>query len=195
MPNKEQCDRAYWDERRGSRTAPLHNRRPECLPCEDAAAYDALQAQWYADLKPAFPEECSYVDDIVFLVWSLSRLDRTEVELYTYIHQDCYDTHPDFPLGQPLAEKPKAFNALMWRFISVRKALDEALAAWDDLRANPLPHAPQPVLPVDPGPEPENQPAAETKQTHLPEIGFVFSTHPEPAHPEPAAIEKCERSP
>jgi hypothetical protein len=41
---------------------PLHNRRPEC--------------RFYAELKPAFPEERRYVDDIVFLV-------RTEVELYT----------------------------------------------------------------------------------------------------------------
>ena len=138
MPNKEQHDRAYWKERRGRRNSPLHNRRPECLPCEDADAYDALEARFYADLKPAFPEERCYVNEIVFLVWSLQRLDRTEVELYTYFHRYTDYTHAEFPLGQPLAENPKAFNALTWRCISVRKALKEAFAAFHDLRNNPI---------------------------------------------------------
>jgi hypothetical protein len=170
MPNKEQDDRAYWKDRCDGRRVRLNSRRPECLPSEDVAAYDALEAEFYADLKPAFPEERSYVDEIVFLVWSLRRLDRTEVELFTYLHQNAYHTHADFPLGQPLVENPKAFNALTWRAISVRKALKEAFAAFYDLRDNPLPPPPPPTPP---------------KQNDLPEIGFEFSTHTPPASAPP----------
>jgi hypothetical protein len=169
MPTKDQDDRAYWKDRCDGRRVRLNNRRPECLPSEDIAAYDALEAEFYADLKPAFPEERSYVDEIVFLVWSLRRLDRTEVELFTYLHQNATHTHADFPLGQPLVENPKAFNALMWRCISVRKALKEAFAAFYDLRANPLPPPPPPTPP---------------KQNDLSEIGFEFSTYIEPSGPE-----------
>ena len=115
--------------------------------------------------SPPSPRKRSYLDEIVFLVWSLRRLDRTEVELFTYLHQNAYHTHADFPLGQPLVENPKAFNALTWRAISVRKALKEAFAAFYDLRDNPIPRA-----------APAPPPATETKQTALPEIGFEFST-------------------
>jgi acylphosphatase len=174
MPNKKQDDNDYWKEKRADRpNAPKrrHGRRPECLPTEDADEYTAIETEFYASLNPVFPEERSFVDDIVYNIWMLRRLDRTEVELFTYVHENAGRTHPDFPLGQPLAEKPKAFNALMWRYISIRKALKEAFAGFRDLRENPFP------LPPPPPPPPA---VTEIIQTPSPEIGFEFSTHPAP---------------
>jgi len=182
MPTKEQCDAEWWVEKRERRpNAPkrLHGRRPECLPDEDAAIYSAIEAEFYASLKPSVPEERSYVDDIIYCSWMLRRLDRTQVELYTFVHEHALHTHPDFPLGQPIAENPQSFNAIMWRYISLRKALKEAFAGFRELRENPLPFPPAPEpLPT------------ETTQTPLREIGFDFSTRPEPPSepaPEPPA--------
>ena len=79
----------------------------------------------------------------------LRRLARTESELNTYVHNNCHHTHPDFALGQPAAEKPKAFNALQWRFVSTRKALREAFAALRDLRAHPVRDSVLPPADVD----------------------------------------------
>ncbi|MCU1238649.1 MAG: hypothetical protein JWP63_6616 [Candidatus Solibacter sp.] len=189
MPNKAQSDAEGWKEKRSRRPdspKSRHGRRPECLPTEDAKRYDAVEAEFYESLKPAFPEERCYVDDIVYCIWMLRRLDRTQVELYTYVHEHAGTIHPDFPLSQPLAENPRAFNALMWRYISLRKALKEAFAGFHDLRDNPFPLPPPP-------------PAAETIQTPLPEIGFEFSTHtPAPApdcEPVPAPLLRPEIRP
>jgi hypothetical protein len=64
----------------------------------------------------------------------------------------------------------------MWRCISVRRALKEAFAAFYDLRANPIPQAPQALPPAGPAPASESTPATKTNQNDLPEIGFEFST-------------------
>jgi len=164
MPTKKVDDANYWKARRGRfeipELPPSANRA--VLPSEDPAEYDALAAEYYARFASDRPEERGYIDDIIYCEWILRRLRRTEIELNTYVYEHASHTHPDYPMGQPAAERPKLFTALTWRMISTRKALRDAFAALRELRANPIPDAP-----------------TDTEETPLPEIGFV----PEPAPP------------
>ena len=151
MPNKKETDAEYWKSRRARLRTPAlpPHTDPAVLPSEDPAEYNGLAAAYYNRFKPTRPEERAYVDDIIYCEWMLRRLARTESELNTYIHNNCFHTHPDFALGQPAAEKPKAFNALQWRFVSTRKALREAFAALRDLRAHPVRDSVLPPAGVD----------------------------------------------
>jgi hypothetical protein len=112
------------------------------LPCEDRAAHDALVAAYYLRFRPTLPEERVYVDELIRCEWTLLRLRRTESELNSYVHQNCFNPDPDSPLGQPAAIDPKVFSSLQWRVNSVRKARKEALACLRDLRENPIPDSP-----------------------------------------------------
>jgi hypothetical protein len=166
--NKADHDANYWKERRAHYGTPdpeplLH---PSVLPSENLAEHQLLVAEYYASLNPTRPEECSFVDDIIYCEWILRRLARTETELLGYVHQHTGTTHADFPLGQPAAENAKLFTALQWRGISTRKALKEAIDGLRDLRLHPIPD-----------PEPAATPTIEDP---LPEIGFVLETHAEP---------------
>ncbi len=151
MPNKKELDAEYWKSRRERLRTPVlvPHTEPAVLPSEDAAAYAALAAAYYERFQPARPEERGYLDDIIYCEWILRRLTRTESELHTYVHNNCSHTHPDFPLGQPAAVQPKAFNALQWRFVSTRKALREAFAALRELRAHPIGDSILPPADVD----------------------------------------------
>jgi hypothetical protein len=151
MPNKKELDADYWKSRRARLRTPAlaPHSEPAVLPSEDAAEHAALTAAYYSRFNPTRPEERGYVDDIIYCEWILRRLTRTESELNTYVHNNCAHTHPDFPLGQPAAVKPKVFNALQWRFVSTRKALKEAFAALRDLRAQPIPDGVLPRGDVD----------------------------------------------
>jgi len=138
------------------------------LPCEDRAAHDALVSAYYHRFRPTLPEERVYVDELIRCEWTLIRLRRTESELNSYVHENCFDPDPDFPLGQPAAIDPKVFSSLQWRVNSIRKARKEALACLRDLRENPIPDSPptpqaaQPLrAPLDNTSEPvQNQPFA-----------------------------------
>ncbi len=136
------------------------------LPCEDRAAHDALVAAYYHRFRPTLPEERVYVDELIRCEWTLIRLRRTESELNSYIHENCFNPDPDFPLGQPAAIDPKVFSSLQWRVNSIRKARKEALTCLRDLRENPIPDpppAPQAAQPIRTPPyhasePPQNQP-------------------------------------
>jgi hypothetical protein len=151
------------------------------LPCEDAAAHEALVADYYARFRPTLPEERVYVDEIIRCEWMLRRLRRTESELNSYVHESCHQPDPDFPLGQPAAVDAKVFSSLQWRINSIRKARREALASLRDLRENPIPDSPPPPQPVEPAaPQPvppQNQP--------LPEKLASFSNPDPPPAPPP----------
>ena len=108
------------------------------LPCEDRSAHDALVAAYYLRFRPTLPEERVYVDELIRCEWTLQRLRRTESELSSYVHENCFNPDPDFPLGQPAAIDAKVFSSLQWRINSIRKARKEALACLRDLRENPI---------------------------------------------------------
>ena len=151
MPNKKEYDKEYWKSRRARLRTPAHSRpaEPAVLPSEDPVEYAALAADYYARFNPTRPEERGYIDDIIYCEWMLRRLTRTESELNTFVHESCFHTHPDFPLGQPAEQRPKAFNALQWRFVSTRKALKDAFAALRELRTHPIPDSVLPRADVD----------------------------------------------
>ena len=166
--NKADHDAQCWKERRArygiADPEPLLH--PSVLPSEDLADYELLVAEYYSSLNPTRPEECSFVDDIIYCEWILRRLARTETELLGFVHRHASTTHADFPLGQPAAQDAKLFTSLQWRAISTRKALKEAIEGLRDLRLHP-----------NPDPEP---PATPTIEDPLPEIGFVLETGSEP---------------
>jgi hypothetical protein len=114
-------------------------RQTALLPFEDRASYDALVADYYASFRPSRPEETLFVDEIIRAEWTLRRLRRTECELNSFVHQTCSQPHEDFPLGQPAFVNPKVFTALQWRINATRKARKDALAAFRELRDNPIP--------------------------------------------------------
>jgi hypothetical protein len=130
------------------------------LPCEDRAAHDALVADYYARFRPTLPEERVYVDEIVRCEWMLRRLRRTEAELNSYLHENSFSPDQDYPLGQPAAIDPKVFSSLQWRVNAIRKARKEAIACLRDLRENPIPDPPEPViaLPAPSVKPPQTQP-------------------------------------
>ena len=141
------------------------------LPCEDRAAHDALVASYYQRFRPTLPEVRVYVDELIRCEWTLLRLRRTESELNSYIHENCFHPDPGFPLGQPAAIDPKVFSSLQWRVNSIRKARKEALACLRDLRENPIPDPP-PAQPVGTPPSnasepPQNQPVPEQLASFL----------------------------
>jgi hypothetical protein len=183
MPTKLQDDTSYWRARQArlKTPAPKPSEYPAVLPSEDPADYALLVAQYYSRFNPTVPEERGYVDDIIYCEWILRRLVRTETELTTFVYLDCTHSHPDFPLGQPAAERAKLFTALQWRGISTRKALREALAGLRDIRLHPIKDSPPAPLP-----------ATETKQTDLSGIGFVLGTH---AAPPPQPVQSPEPQP
>jgi hypothetical protein len=181
MPNKADHDAQCWKERRARYGIPdpeplLH---PSVLPSENLADFELLVAEYYSSLNPTRPEECSFVDDIIYCEWILRRLARTETELLGFVHANADPTHAGYPLGQPAAQKAKLFTSLQWRAISNRKALKEAIEGLRDLRLRPIP---------DPEPPP-----TPTIEEPLPEIGFVLeppiSPHTEPAPTEPPSVE------
>jgi hypothetical protein len=171
MPTKLQDDTSYWRARQArlKTRAPKPSQYPAVLPSENPADYALLVAEYYARFNPTLPEERGYVDDIIYCEWILRRLVRTETELTTFVYLDCTHSHPDFPLGQPAAERAKLFTALQWRGISTRKALREAIAGLRDLRLHPIKASKPPVT--------------ETIQTPPPEIGFVLESPSEPPPP------------
>lgn len=175
--NKKEHDANWWKERRARLQLPEPQPLldPCVLPSENLADYERLVAEYYARFAPTRPEERGFIDDIVYCEWILRRLARTESELIRYAHNEASTPHPDYPLGQPAAQKPKLFTALEWRAISTRKALQDALEGLRDLRRHPVPDSlPDPVS------------ASPTIDGPLPETGFVpetSSTQPlPPAH-------------
>jgi hypothetical protein len=156
------------------------------LPCEDRAAHDALVAAYYQRFRPTLPEERVYVDEIIRCEWTLLRLRRTESELTSYVHENCFNPDPDFPLGQPAAVDSKVFSSLQWRVNSVRKARKEALACLRDLRENPIPDPP--VAPDAPQPvrtSPSNASEAAQNQPFPAQLASFSIPAPTPV-PDPA---------
>ena len=179
--NKADHDAQCWKERRARYgiADPEPLLLPSVLPSENLADYEFLVAEYYSSLNPTRPEECSFVDDIIYCEWILRRLARTETELLGFVHANADPTHAGYPLGQPAAQKAKLFTSLQWRAISTRKALKEAIDGLRELRLHPIP---------DPEPPP-----TPTIEEPLPEIGFVLeppiSPHTEPAPTEPPSVE------
>ena len=152
------------------------------LPCEDRAAHDALVASYYHRFTPTLPEERVYVDEIIRCEWTLLRLRRTESELNSYVHQNCFIPDPDSPLGQPAAIDAKVFSSLQWRVNSIRKARKEALACLRDLRENPITDPPPAALEAA---QPVRTPASENRPLPAQLASFSIPDLAPPPDPSP----------
>src|ERR1700680_1186704 len=58
------------------------NTRPQVTPGEEAAAPEALAADYHQQFQPATPLECFLVDSLVKADWQLRRLRRVEAQLW-----------------------------------------------------------------------------------------------------------------
>ena len=140
---------------------------------EDAAALEALTAEYYAHLQPVGPQESAWVDILIRDDWFLRRLAQADAQIFEYEMQTAYNLHKDCALGQAFAARSSTFSRLQRRIDATERSYQRAskeLAALQKKRLS----QPEP---------PSNQPVAVAPLPPSgPPIGFV----PQPPPPPPA---------
>src|ERR1019366_2789243 len=74
-----------------------------------------------------------------------------EAQLWAFDHKDAFPPDDQYPLGQPVGRKAKAFGQLQWRINCTRRASQRALQELKQLKAEAQ-AAPTPTPPVEPDP-------------------------------------------
>ena len=113
------------------------------LPSEKLADLEALIDAYYRHHRPASPDACAFVDDLVRCEWTLRRLDLAETQTWRYQNEDKYRDPEKFPLGMSVTLNPNSFSKLQYRIDATRRARDRALLALEKLQAKAAP-APAP---------------------------------------------------
>ena len=157
---------------------------------EDAAALDALTAEYYAHLQPVGPQEAVWVDTLIRDDWFLRRFAKTDAQIFEYELQTSYKLIEACPLGQAFDRASSTLSRLQRRIDATERSYQRAskeLAALQEKRLT----QPEP---------PSNQPVAEAAPPSAgPSIGFVpqplptpiqFPVPPTPAPPAPLEIVK-----
>ena len=145
------------------------------LPSEKLADLELLIEEYYQRHRPTTPEARALVDDLIYCEWLQRRLRAAETQLWAFDHQDSFEPHDKYPLGQTASHKSKAFGQLQWRFNCTRRASQRALQDLKELQAEA--QAAPPAL------QPPSLP--HSPQITSPQIGFVPAI-PTPAPPRPA---------
>ena len=70
------------------------------LPSEKLADLEQLIADYYRHHRPASPDACSFVDDLIYCEWTLRRMRLAETQMWQYQNQDRFDEKEEFPLGK-----------------------------------------------------------------------------------------------
>ena len=155
------------------------------LPSEKLADLELLIEEYYQRHRPASPEARALVDDLIYCEWLQRRLRAAETQLWAYDHQDSFEPHDKYPLGQTASHKSKAFGQLPWRFNCTRRASQRALQELKELQAEAqtAPASAPPVEAAPPALQPPSLP--HSPQITSPQIGFVPAI-PTPAPPRPA---------
>jgi hypothetical protein len=175
------------------------------LPSEKLADLEDLIDAYYRHHRPASPDACGFVDDLIRCEWTLRRLDRAETQMWRFQSEDTFGDPEKFPLGKAATYNPNSFSKLQYRIDATRRARDRALLALEKLQAKaaaaPVPGTDktdmsfrrslletrcQPCLsPVSPAPDPPT--LIPSPLTTFPRIGFVPPTTPDaPSQPVPA---------
>src|ERR1022692_1511108 len=130
------------------------------LPSEKLADLELLIEEYYQRPRPASPEARALVDDLIYCEWLQRRLRAAETQLWAYDHEDCFEPHDKYPLGQVASHKSKAFGQLQWRFNCTRRASQRALQELKELQAEAqaAPASAPPVEAAPPALQPPSKP-------------------------------------
>ena len=141
------------------------------IPSEHAQDLQDLIDRYYTHHRPATPELCAILDDLIACEWELRRLIASEAKMWRFHIDDLWHKDTEkHPMGNVAANNSKSWSTLQRRLDSTRRARDRALKALRDLATNPIP------VPEPPPAEAVNYAPKSTS----PEIGFVPQLLPEP---------------
>ena len=156
------------------------------LPTEKLADLELLIDEYYQHHHPTSPEARALVDDLIRCEWLQRRLHKAETQLWAFDNKDAWTPDNEYPLGQTVSRKSKAFGQLQWRINCTRRASQRALQDLKQLKAEAHQAAPAPARPVEAeSSELPPLPLPPSPNATSPQIGFVPST-PVPAPPQPA---------
>jgi hypothetical protein len=158
------------------------------IPGEEAAAFDTLVAEYYAQFQPATAAERDLVDTLVRNQWLIRRVYRIETDLWHRMLDDKIDAfRSPQPHGPPsIAFAFRHFDNELSRIQARLNALDRSYhRTLNQLRA--LAAARPAEIPAE-TPEPAAEPSPEPTESTAtsPQIGFVPSNPLEPAPPASA---------
>jgi len=144
------------------------------LPSEKLADLEQLIEDYYRHHRPASPDACSFVDDLIYCEWTLRRLRLAETQMWQYQNEDRFGEKEDFPLGKSGTCNSTSFSKLQYRLDATRRARQRALQALEKLKAEP-----------DTAPPDDPPSLAPSPQTTSSPIGFV---PPTPCQFQPEAV-------
>src|ERR1022692_1208833 len=157
------------------------------LPSEKLADLELLIDEYYQHHNPASPEARALLDDLIRCEWLQRRLHTAETQFWAFDNKDAWTPDNQYPLGQTVSRRSKAFGQLQWRINCTRRASQRALQDLKQLNAEAQ-SAPTPTPPVEPDPPAlQPPPLPPSPKATSPQIGFVPST-PIPADPTPNRI-------
>jgi hypothetical protein len=136
---------------------------------ENAAALEALAADYYHRFHPTTPELRMLVDTLIDAEWNLRRFRTVEAQLWEKEALSAYKPNQDVILAQAYWSGVDRFARLQRRVDTAHKNYRTALQDLQRLQAE------EAALPVDPDPDPAPQPgppAPSNQSVTLPN-GFV----------------------
>jgi hypothetical protein len=151
---------------------------------ENAAALEALAADYYQRFHPTTPEQRMLVDTLIDAEWNLRRFRTVEAQLWEKEALSAYKPNQDVILAQAYWSGVDRFARLQRRIDTAQKNYRTSLQELQRLQAEEV---------LDPAPAPAAEPAhaAPPNQPVKPPNGFVPPTTPEslialPSSPAPS---------
>src|ERR1035441_5288377 len=78
---------------------------------------------------PASPEARALLDDLIRCEWLQRRLHTAETQFWAFDNKDAWTPDNQYPLGQTVSRRSKAFGQLQWRINCTRRAVPGQCAA------------------------------------------------------------------
>jgi hypothetical protein len=85
------------------------------LPSEKLADLELLIDEYYQHHNPASPEARALLDDLIRCEWLQRRLHTAETQFWAFDNKDAWTPDNQYPLGQTVSRRSKAFGQLQWR--------------------------------------------------------------------------------
>ena len=85
------------------------------LDSEKLADLEQLIEDYYHHHRPASPDACALVDDLVYCEWTLRRLRAAETQMWQHQNNDKFRDPEKYPLGKSATYNPNAFSKIQYR--------------------------------------------------------------------------------
>src|ERR1017187_10147739 len=99
------------------------------LPSEKLADLELLIDEYYQHHNPASPEARALLEDLIRCEWLQRRLHTAETQFWAFDNKDAWTPDNQYPLGQTVSRRSKAFGQLQWRINCTRRAVPGQCAA------------------------------------------------------------------